>query len=41
MAAGCSNEKGGKEELEKLGLVGDHSYGLLKVCHVNSDGEEV
>ena len=30
MAAGCSSElAGGKEKVESLGLVGEHSYGII------------
>jgi len=41
IAAGCSNEKGGKEKLEKIGLVGDHSYGILKAVNIEIDGQQV
>jgi hypothetical protein len=37
MAASAGTTEASKETLEKLGLVGQHSYGLLKVKEVHLD----
>lgn len=42
MAASAGSTKASKELLERLGLIGNHSYGLLDVKEVvDSEGEEV
>ena len=39
MAAGCSSEQGGgKEKVESLGLVPEHSYGIVAAATVTDAG---